>query len=126
MTINNEVIRWAEALYKTKMPDDLLKYLEVKYAEEPWPYEYSEQDLQENIRKDIKAYQRVQLDVAIPSAEEQLHTEIKLLKELYIKTLYELNKKDDYIAELEKMLRRHGIARSRMTDDLVRNTIQLY
>lgn len=121
MTINNEVIRWAEIRYEIKMPDDLRKYLEVKYAEEPWPYEYSEQDLQENIRKDIRAYQKGQLDVAIPSVEERLHAEIEWLKELYIKSLSEANEKDDYIAKLEEILRRNRLASSRMTDDLVWN-----
>jgi hypothetical protein len=38
-------------------PDDLKRYLLVKYAQEPFPYEFSEQDLYTNIRQDICNYE---------------------------------------------------------------------
>jgi len=45
MTINKTIIRELETIYKKSIPDDLKKYLLVKYEQEPFPYEFSEQDL---------------------------------------------------------------------------------
>jgi len=39
------------------------------YEEDPFPYEWSEQDLYKQIRKLVFQYQRGELDIAIPSAE---------------------------------------------------------
>lgn len=65
MTINTRIIRELENMYRKVIPADLRKYLLAEYAEEPFPYEYSEQDLYTNIRKDIKRYEAGELDVIV-------------------------------------------------------------
>lgn len=42
MTISKTIIKELENTYKKSIPDDLKKYLLVKYAQEPFPYEFSE------------------------------------------------------------------------------------
>lgn len=67
MTINNAIIKELENAYRKIFSADLKKYLLSEYAEEPLPYEYSEQDLYTNIRKDIKRYEVGELDVTVKS-----------------------------------------------------------
>jgi hypothetical protein len=67
MTINYEIIKELENAYRKAIPADLRRYLLAKYAEKPFPYEYSEQDLYMNIRKDIKRYEAGELDVTVKS-----------------------------------------------------------
>lgn len=57
MVINKKMIRNFETARRELLPPDLRDYLLTRYAEEPFPHEYSEQDLYENIRKDIQRYE---------------------------------------------------------------------
>ena len=57
MTINNRIIRNLETYtFKRALPKELKDYLKDVYCGEPWPYEYSEQDLYANIKQDINVY----------------------------------------------------------------------
>jgi len=67
MTINDKIIKELENAYRKAIPADLRIYLLAEYAEEPFPYEYSEQDLYTNIRKDIKRYEAGDLNVCVKS-----------------------------------------------------------
>lgn len=67
MTINDEIIKELENAYRKAIPADLRRYLLAEYAVEPSPYEYSEQDIYTNIRKDIKLYEAGELDVTVKS-----------------------------------------------------------
>lgn len=70
MTINETIIKEFEDTYRKQLPDDLKRYLFVKYAEEPFPYEFSEQDLYTNIQHDIAAYEAGDLNVTVKSPFE--------------------------------------------------------
>lgn len=67
MTINDKIIKELENAYRKAIPADLMRYLLAEYAEEPFPYECSEQDLYMKIRKDIKRYETGDLDVTVKS-----------------------------------------------------------
>jgi hypothetical protein len=57
MILNEKILKGLERSYRKAFPGDLNKYLLVKYGEEPFPYEFTEQDLYENIRRDICNYE---------------------------------------------------------------------
>lgn len=57
MVISKKMIRKLETAYRKPFPADLRNYLLAQYEEEPFPHEYSEQDLYENIRRDIQRYE---------------------------------------------------------------------
>ena len=71
MTINKTIIRELENIYKKSIPDDLKKYLLAKYEQEPFPYEFNEQDLYANIERDIRDYEADELDVIVKSSSER-------------------------------------------------------
>jgi DNA repair exonuclease SbcCD nuclease subunit len=75
----------------------LEKYLLAMYEEEPFPYEWDEQDLYEQIRKLIVQYNQGKLDIIIPSAEERQRTRYETLKESYIELLAETNRLKEII-----------------------------
>jgi len=116
MTLNKAIIRKLENTYRRHFPDDLKRYLLVKYAEEPFPYEFSEQDLHMNIKRDIYDYDAGSLDVTIKSSSERWHEEREYLQDLYAEKCRKTRDLEDYIAELEQMLLKHGMESSRMSE----------
>jgi len=116
MTINKTIIRELENIYKKSIPDDLKKYLLVKYAQEPFPYEFSEQDLYTNIERDIRDYEAGELDVTVKNPSERWLEEREYLQNLYIEKSREAHDLEDYVAELEKILAEHGLESSRMAE----------
>lgn len=81
----NEMFRqWGDRIDKP-----LKAYLLATYEEEPFPYQWSEQDLYEQIRKLIHQYEQGNLDVSIPSKEERQKIRYEFLKDSYLELLDE-------------------------------------
>ena len=114
MTINKRIIRELEHNYRRVFPRELKKHLLVTYGKEPWPYEYSEQDLYTNIRIDIDAFQSGRLDTTIKSQSEAWQEERDYLRKLYIEKCCESREQQEYINELEDHLSKHGLESDRM------------
>lgn len=127
MIINKKIIKELENTYRTSFPDDLKLYLLVKYAEEPFPYEYSEQDLYTNIQHDIRDYEAGELDVTVKSPSERWREEREYLQNLYIEKSCELHELEEYVAKLERILSKHGLESSGMAEQRIeRNRITAY
>ncbi len=116
MTINKTIMRELENIYKKSIPDDLKKYLLVKYGQEPFPYEFSEQDLYTNIERDIRDYETGELDVTVKSPSERWPEEREYLQNLYIEKSREAHDLEAYVAELEHILSEHSLESSRMSE----------
>ena len=83
----NEMFRiWGDRIDKS-----LEEYLLAAYEEEPFPYEWSEQDLYEQIRKLMLQYNQGKLDVTLPSSEERQKIRYEALKDSHIELLSEMN-----------------------------------
>lgn len=119
MIINKTIIKELEHTYRRSFPDDLKRYLLMKYAEEPFPHEFSEQDLYANIRKDIRDYESGELDVTVKSPSERWQEEREYLQNLYIEKSREVRDLEEYVAELEHMLSEHGLESSRMAEQRI-------
>lgn len=59
-------------------------YLLATYEEEPFPYQWSEQDLYEQIRKLIYRYEQGTLDVSVPPKEERQRKRYESLQDSYL------------------------------------------
>lgn len=116
MTINKPIIRELENIYKKSIQDDLKKYLLVKYEQEPFPYEYSEQDLYANIERDIRDYEADELDVTVKSSSERWSEEREYLQNLYIEKSRVVHDLEAYVTELEHILSEHSLESSRMSE----------
>lgn len=116
MTINEAMIKELEDTYRKRLPDDLKRYLLVKYAEEPFPYEFSEQDLYTNIRHNIHAYEAGELDVTVKIPAERWQAEREYLQNLYIEKACEARELSEYVAYLERMLSEHGLESVQMAE----------
>ena len=88
----------------------------MKYAEEPFPCEFSEQDIYTNIRHDIRDYDAGELDITVKSPFERWREEREYLQNLYIEKSCEAHALEKYAAELEHMLSEHGLESSRMAE----------
>ncbi len=114
MTINETIIKELEHKYRRFLPDELKKYLLVQYAEEPFPEEYTKQDLFANIWRDIRAYEAGKLDITLKSPSERWQEEREYLQSLYLEMCYEARELADYVAELEQMLAQNGLESPKM------------
>lgn len=109
MTINETIIKEVESAHRKHLPEELKNYLLVKYAEEPFPYEYSEQDLYTNIHHDIDSYDTGELDVSAKSPSERWQEEREYLQAIYIDKASEVRELLEHVAKLERMLSKHGL-----------------
>ena len=90
MTLTRKFLNEIFRIWGDRIDKPLEAYLLATYEEEePFPYEWSEQDLYEQIRKLIFQYQHGELDIAIPSAEERQKIRYEALKDNYIELLRE-------------------------------------
>jgi hypothetical protein len=116
MTIDNTITRNLENKLRASIPEELKQYLLVKYAQEPFPYEYSEQDLYANIERDINAFESNTLDVTIKAPSERWQEEREYLQELYFEKSCETRELLEYVTELERLLSEHGLKSARMLE----------
>ena len=112
MVISEDTIKELEK--RQLLPDDLKRYLLAKYSQEPFPYEYSEQDLYESIERDLRGYEAKTLDVTLRSPPERWQDERKYLQNLYAEKAFEVRQLEDYVLELEEMLLVHEDESPRM------------
>lgn len=114
MIINKTVLRDLEHKFRRSFPADLKKYLLVNYATEPFPYEFTEQDLYANIQKDIRDYEAGTLDVTVKSPSERWNEEREYLQNLCIEKFREVSLLKEYVSELEQKLLEHGLEHSQI------------
>ncbi|MBT9148157.1 MAG: hypothetical protein DDT32_01927 [Syntrophomonadaceae bacterium] len=119
MTIDKAIMKYLEDTYRMRLPDELKRYPRVKYSQEPFPHEYSEQDLYTNIHRDIQAYEAGKLDVTVKSSSDQWQEEREYLHNLYIEKACEVRELSEYVAELERMLLDHGLESPQMANNRI-------
>lgn len=96
----NEMFR----LWGDKIDKPFEEYLLAIYEEEPFPYEWSEQDLYEQIRKLILKHEQGELDITVSSIEERWKIRYESLKDSYLDLLHEFNHLRDIIENTRKIL----------------------
>ena len=79
-------------------------YLMATYEEDPFPYEWSEQDLYEQIRKLIFQYEEGMLDISVPEPQERQKIRYDDLKESYLELLREVTELRGTINGAAKLL----------------------
>lgn len=82
----------------------LEEYLLATFEEEPFPHEWSEQDLFEQVPKIITQYKYGSLDINIPAPMERQKLRFEELKESYIEQLREVFKLRETINSAAKIL----------------------
>ena len=125
MIINKKIIKELEATYREHFSDEFKQYLLVQYGQEPFLYEYTEQDLYTNIERDIRVYEAGELDVTVKSPAERWQEEREYLQNLCIEKFCEVRELTEYVAELERILSEHGLESPRMAErriELLKNT----
>jgi len=122
MIINEKIIKELETIYRRHLSGEIREYLLVKYRQEPFPYEFSEQDLYRNIDHDIHAYEAGELDVTVKSPSERWQEEREYLQNLYIAKTREVQDLATYVADLERRLAEHGLKSAQMADRTLAKT----
>lgn len=109
MTVDIGFIDHLRKDYNMDIPEDLEAFLLEEYADEPFPYEYSEQDLYEQIRKLVMNYHRGLVDVTIKGPELRLKQQFESLKDDYIEAMCRIQSLENEVKELRGMLLERGV-----------------
>lgn len=104
MTLTVKFLNEMFRIWGDKIDHPLEEYLLATYEEEPFPEEWSEQDLYEQIRKLILQYEQGELDITVPSVEERWKSRYESLKDSYIQIWQKSNHLRDIIENTRKML----------------------
>jgi len=85
MTADKNFIEKLHKKHHLEIDEKLEAYLLLaEYEEEPFPYEWSEQDLYEQIRKLTRDYREGKLDITLKSPIERLRERYEALQEEYM------------------------------------------
>lgn len=84
MIVTKKFIQKMRQKYNLEINDKLEEYLLTEYEEEPFPYEWTAQDLAEQIKSHVKSYKNGELDVTIKPPTERLRERYEALKEEYM------------------------------------------
>ncbi len=104
MTLTTRFLNEMFRIWGDRIDKPLEQYLLATYEEEPFPYEWSEQDLYEQIRKLVIQYNQGKLDITIPSAEERFRIRYESLKDSYLDLLEETNRLNNLIKNTRRLL----------------------
>ena len=104
MTLTIKFLNEMFRIWGDKIDQPLEEYLLAIYEEEPFPEEWSEQDLYEQIRKLVLQYEQGKLDITVPSVEERWKSRYESLKDCYIQLWHETHDLKDVIEKAKKML----------------------
>lgn len=114
MIIDKSIIKKLQNDYRREFPKELIHYLMVTYKEEPFPYEYSEQDLYNKIKREITSYYAGTLDVIVKSPYKRLEEECDQWRDACICEEVKSRELNEYISELENLLLQQGIITEQM------------
>lgn len=108
MTLTIKFLNEMFGIWGDHIDKPLEAYLLATYEEEPFPYEWSEQDLYEQIRKLIFQYEEGMLDINVPSYQERQRMRYDDLKESYLELLGEVTELRDTISGAAKLLSKNN------------------
>jgi hypothetical protein len=119
MIVNRAIIQEIEENRRKFIPEDLKKYLIFTYSKEPFDKVYSEQDLYNNINRDLDDYKSGKLDILPKSLADRRKVEIEELKHLYYEKCHEIRGLSQYVDDLEQILLEHNIESDKMKENRI-------
>lgn len=126
MILSNIIDRQLRALCEGHFPEALRGYLLAKYREEPFPYQFTEEDLYEHIRQDIQDYKAGRLDVTQQPLGIDYKQELEELQHSYLECLSEVRELSGYIDKLEALLLEHSLESPRVVKQRLKQQADPY
>lgn len=109
MTVDKMFINDLRKRQRMLIPEDLEAFLLDQYGQGPFPYEYTEQDLYEQIRKLVKQYHMGELNTTVKNPMERLQMNYSCLQQEYADAMVTIKKLESEICVLKDVLRRNCI-----------------
>lgn len=109
MTADIAFIDHLRKRYDMNIPESLEAFLLEEFGDEPFPHEYSEQDLYEQIRKMVMDYHKGLVDVTLKGPELRFKQQFETLKDEYIAAMYKIRDLEDEVKKLKGMLLERGV-----------------
>jgi hypothetical protein len=99
------------------IPEELEAFFLDQYGEEPFPYEYTEQDLYEQIRKLIYQYQEGRLDISVKSPLEKIRMNYSYLQQEYADAMAKIKLMESENIYLKDLLQKNNIKVSTLGEE---------
>ena len=109
MIVTKAYLKKLQQCYQFEMDAPLARYLLAEYEVEPFPHEYSEQDLHEQIRKLVDRYRQGSLNIKLKSPRQRLKERYETLQEGHLILLRENAAHSQEIDRLKKILTQNGL-----------------
>jgi len=109
MILTKAHLKKMQQCYQFEMDAPLARYLLSEYEVEPFPNEYSEQDLHEQIRTLVYQYQQGALNVQLKSPKQRLKERYETLQECHLILLSENAALSEELSQLKKILSQSGL-----------------
>lgn len=109
MTVDMAFVEHLRKRYDMNIPENLEAFLLEEYGDEPFPYEYSEQDLYEQIRKLVMDYHKGMVDVTLKGTELRFRQRYESLKGEYLEAMYKIRALESEVKELKGVLLERGV-----------------
>jgi len=109
MIITKAYLKKLQQRYQFEIDAPLARYLLAEYEVEPFPNEYSEQDLHEQIRKLVYQYQQGSLNVQIKAPKQRLQEKYKTLQDSHLILLRENAALNAELSHLKEILSQRGL-----------------
>lgn len=109
MIVDKAFIKYLSKGYHMNIPKELEDFLLEEYGEEPFPNEYSEQDLYEQIRKMEMNYHKGLLNITLRGPELLLKQRYETLKDEYIDAMHKVRSLEDEVENLKKLLQKQEV-----------------
>jgi hypothetical protein len=104
MIVTKAYLKKLQQCYQFEMDAPLARYLLAEYEVEPFPHEYSEQDLHEQIRKLVDRYRQGSLNIKLKSPRQRLKERYETLQKSHLILLSENAALNEEIRRLENIL----------------------
>lgn len=109
MIVTKAYLKKLQQRYQFEIDAPLAGYLLAEYGVEPFPNEYSEQDLHEQVRRLVDQYRQGSLNVQLKSPKQRLTERYKTLQECHLILLSENAALNEEIRRLKKILAQSGL-----------------
>ena len=109
MIVTKAYLQKLQQRYQFEIDAPLAMYLLAEYEVEPFPHEYSEQDLHEQIRRLVDQYQQGSLDVQLKAPKQRLQERYETLQKGHLILLSENAALNEEISHLKKILSQSGL-----------------
>jgi|LGVF01.2.fsa_nt_gb hypothetical protein len=110
MVADKNIIKRVANYHKVMLEKDFEQFIYQEYGQDPFPYEYSEEDLYMQISKLVGDYKKGGFEFKLLTPMEKLIQENCIIKDICIENIREVNHLNEQLDELKEVIINNGLS----------------